>query len=92
MVTAGTEAAIAASIAQAVKASGAIVQVEPNDFLVLLGKCDRPLVVQARGSWPAFRHRYLFGGRGLIFYTKSKDPLQFPMSVEQITAKRIWVP
>jgi hypothetical protein len=92
MAAAGSEAAIAATIVQAIKASGAIVQVEPRDFLILLAKCDKPLVVQARGLWPTYRHQYVFGYKGLVFYTKSKDPLQFSMGIELITAKRIWVP
>lgn len=36
-------AAMAAAIARAIKASGAIVQVEPEDFLVILSKAENPL-------------------------------------------------
>jgi hypothetical protein len=50
--TNGAAAAHAAAVARAIKASGAVVQMEPNDFLVLLSKSDHPLVVQARGWWP----------------------------------------
>ncbi len=85
-------AAHAAAVAQAIKASGAIVQMEPNDFLILLSKCDNPLVVQARGLWPTYRHQYLFGHKGLAFFTKSKNPLQLPVGAERIQAKRIWIP
>ncbi len=38
-------AARAAAIAQAIKASGAIVQVEPSDFSVILSKTNKLLVV-----------------------------------------------
>ena len=37
--------AAAAAIAQAIKASGAIVRVEPEDFEQILRRTDRPLVV-----------------------------------------------
>ena len=35
----------AAAIANAIKASGAIVQVDTNDFTVILSKADKPIVV-----------------------------------------------
>ena len=41
-------AAVAATvIAQAIKASGTIVRVAPNDFLIIINKMERPLVVAA---------------------------------------------
>jgi hypothetical protein len=89
--TNGSAAAVAAMI-QAVKASGAIVRVDPKDFQIMLGKSEKPLVVQAREPWPLKRYQYLFGFRGLVFYTRSKDPLQFSMSVDMVAAKKIWVP
>jgi hypothetical protein len=85
-------AAAAAAMIQAVKASGAIVRVEPRDFNLLLDKCERPLVVQAKQPWPLNRHQYLFGFKGLVFYTRSKEPLHFSMAVELVSAKRIWIP
>ena len=44
-------AARAAAIAKAIKASGAIVRVEPSDFLVILSKNSKPLVVLAEGGF-----------------------------------------
>ncbi len=43
-------AAEAAAIAQATKASGAIVRVEPPDFMTILSKTEKPLVVMAQGG------------------------------------------
>ncbi len=43
--------ATAAAIAQAIKASGAIVQIEPEDFLSLLGRTEGALVVTAAGGF-----------------------------------------
>ena len=45
----GAGAAVAA-IAQAIKASGVIVQVEPEEFLLILGRSESPLVVSAEGG------------------------------------------
>ncbi len=43
-------AAAAAAIAQAIKASGAIVRVEPQDFMLILSKNRNSLVVVAQGG------------------------------------------
>ncbi len=40
-----------AAITQAVKASGVIVRVEPEDFLRILQRQEEPLVVQATGGF-----------------------------------------
>jgi hypothetical protein len=44
-------AAVEATIANAIKASGAVVRVEPVDFARILGKVDQPLVVYAQGGF-----------------------------------------
>ena len=48
----GAEAAAiaAATIANAIKASGVVVRVEPVDFARILGKADKPLAVYAQGG------------------------------------------
>lgn len=91
--TAATSGATAAqSIANAVKASGAIVKVEPRDFISILDRISAPLVVHAAGSLFTPRNQYLAGYKGLVFYTKSKEPLRFPADAEIISAKKIWIP
>ncbi len=85
-------AAIAAAIAQAIKASGAIVQVEPADFNIIISKIDKPLVVQAQGGVLKTNYQYLTGYKGLVFFTKSPTPLMLPGDTELIAAKKIWVP
>jgi len=87
---AGTAAA--AAIAQAIKASGAIVSLEPDEFSKILAKAEKPLVVIARGGLIKQNYQYLTAYRGLIFFTTSKTELMLPGSVEIITAKKIWVP
>ena len=85
-------AVAAAAIAQAIRASGAIVRVEANDFVIILSKADKPVVVCATSGFRKKKHEYLTGYKGLVFYTKSNVPLQLPSEAELIVAKRIWIP
>ena len=88
-----TGASVAAAvIAQAIRASGAIVQVEANDFMTILSKADKPVVVCATSGFRKKKHEYLTGYKGLVFYTKSNVPLQLTSDTELIVAKKIWIP
>ncbi len=62
----------AAAVAQAIKASGAIVSMEPDAFVQLVARIDEPLVVRAHSRFLGERFEYLVGYRGLVFYTKAK--------------------
>ncbi len=88
----GGVAAYAAAIAQAIKASGAIVRVEPEYFLKIISRVKDPLVVMARGGFLKANYQYLTGYKGLVFFTKSPTPLILPGSAELITSKQIWIP
>jgi ABC-type branched-subunit amino acid transport system substrate-binding protein len=86
-------AAVAAQVtAQAIKASGAIVRVEPEDFLKVLARSADPLVVTAPGGFISNGHEYLFSYKGLAFFTSSPEPLALPEGTEVIAAQRIWIP
>jgi hypothetical protein len=86
-------AAVAAQVtAQAIKASGAIVRVEPDEFLKLLARSADPLVVTAPGGFLSSGHEYLFSYKGLVFFTHSPEPLTLPAGAEVIAAQRIWMP
>ncbi len=85
-------AAAAAAIAQAIKASGAIVRVEPNDFMLVLSRNKNPLVVSAQGGILRTSYQYLTAYKGLMFFTKSSAPLLLPSEVELIAARKIWIP
>ncbi|GAJ07034.1 unnamed protein product [marine sediment metagenome] len=85
-------AARAAAIAKAIKASGAIVRVEPSDFSVILSKTSKPLVVLAEGGFLKTNYQYLTSYKGLVFFTKSPTPLQLPGDIELVVAKKIWIP
>jgi hypothetical protein len=86
----------AAAIAQAIKASGVIVKVEPDDFLQILGRQEAPLVISAGGGLflALFRsdYQYLTSYKGLAFFTKSPEPLNLPDDSEVVLAKKICIP
>lgn len=84
--------AAAAAIANAIKASGVIVQVAPDDFRNLAGRAQDALVVHSESRWFGTRHKYLLAFKGFAFYTKSKEPISLPGSVALIRAEKIWVP
>lgn len=85
--------AAAGAIANAIKASGAIVQVDPRDFAAIVDKTTAPLVVVCAQSWFfSTYYQYLTAYKGLIFCTKSQTPLQLPHGAETIHAKKIWTP
>jgi hypothetical protein len=85
-------AARAAAIARAIKASGAIVSVEPDDFLSIVSKGDKPLVVMATGGFVKKNYQYLTSYKGLAFFTKSPVPISLPGDIELVTADKIWIP
>ena len=85
-------AAAAAAVAQAIKASGAIVRVEPADFLKILERQQAPLVVQASGGFFSTSYQYLSSYKGLAFFTKSPFPLNLPGGCEVVQAQKIWIP
>mgnify|MGYP006293992553 CR=1 FL=1 len=89
---AGSAAAAAAAIANAIKASGAIVQVESRDFAAILEKARDPLVVCTQGGLFSTRYQYLTSYKGLIFHTKTQTPLRLPSEAETVQAKKIWIP
>ncbi|HMB55572.1 MAG TPA: hypothetical protein VKU40_19800 [Thermoanaerobaculia bacterium] len=84
-------AAAAAAIANAIKASGTLVEVEPEDFLRLLGRADEALVVVAKAGLFGKKTRYLTSYRGLAFYTETADDLPLG-SAEVVVARKIWMP
>lgn len=88
--TAGAVAA--AAMAQATKAAGGIVKVEPDTFLRLVNKSDAPLVIMSTSKFFSTSYKYLTSYRGFFFFTKSSSPLNLPGKAELINANTIWVP
>ena len=85
-------AAHAAAIANAIKASGVLVRVDPTEFLRLLYHAEEPLIVVARGGIFRSSWRYLTSYKGLAFHTKSAEQLPLPGRAQIITAEAISIP
>jgi hypothetical protein len=86
-------ASAAAAIANAIKASGVIVHVDPIDFLSILRSQQGLLVVQATGRFFfSTNYQYLTSYKGLAFFAISPLPLSLPADTEVVQAKSIWVP
>ena len=88
----GGAAAHAAIIANAIKASGAIVRVAPEAFATLVRKADKPLIVYTQSGLFSTSHQYLMGYKGLVFYTKTREQIDLPKAAEIIVADKIWLP
>ena len=85
-------AAAAAAIAQAIKASGVVVQVSPDDFQAILSRAEGALVVHAEGGVFSTKYMYLVSYKGFAFFTKSAEPVRLPGHVEAVHAARMWIP
>ncbi|MCA1555905.1 MAG: hypothetical protein LC747_04365 [Acidobacteria bacterium] len=88
----GAAAGAAVAIANAIKASGVLVRVSPEDFAAILRRTERPLVVTAEGGFFSTSYKYLTSYRGLAFHTKSPTLLMLPVDAEIIKAKGISMP
>ena len=89
---AGAHAAIHAAIANAIKATGVVVRLEPSEWLSILKRNDNAVVVVAQGGMFKKSFKYLTSYRGLAFFTKSDQALILPGRAEVITAKSISLP
>ena len=85
-------AAIQAAIANAIKASGVVVQVSAEDFQRIVARGDKPLVICATGGFFSTNYQYLTSYKGFAFFTKSKMPLDLSPKIETVMADKIWIP
>src|SRR5207249_962537 len=85
-------AAAAAAVAQAIRACGVLVRVEPAEFLRVVQRQQGPLVVQATGGFFSTNYQYLTSYKGLAFWTKSPQPLSLPPGSEVVQSRSIYVP
>lgn len=96
MSTAGAGAAGAAgyyaAMANAVKAIGSIIKLDPEEFQRVLVLADNPLVVIASGGVFSKWHKYVFSFKGLTFYSKSNTELILPGGAQIIKARKISIP
>lgn len=89
---AGGAAGAYAAIANAIKASGAIVRVKEEDFIKVISRAENPVVIISRGGFMKKDFDYLTSYKGLIFYTKTKNEIILPGNPEVISAQQIWIP
>ena len=85
-------AAAGAAIARAIKASGAIVRLEPQEFQAILSRAKDLLVVVAEGGLLSTNYQYLTSYKGLVFFTKASSPLPLAGNTEVVKADKIWIP
>lgn len=85
-------ATAAAAVANAIKASGVLVKVDPQNFRTLLHRASGAVVVTAEGGMLSTNYQYLLGYKGLAFYTKADAPIPVPGDVELVRAAKIWIP
>jgi hypothetical protein len=85
-------AAAAASIAQAIKACGVLVQVEPEEFQKIMERQKELLVICGEGGFWTTNYRYLCTYRGICFYAESTSPIHIPANAEVIVSNKIWMP
>ncbi len=88
----GGTAVAAPDIPDAIKASGAIVNIGSRGFEAILKKIKAPLVVCAQDSVFTTRYQYLTAYKGLVFFTRTQTPLDMPQDAELINADKIRVP
>ena len=92
MAAGASAAGAAAAIAQAIKASGVIVRVEPGEFERVLSRQPGLVVVTAIGGFFSAKYKYLTSYKGLAFFAESDTPLTLPPETERVEAQKIWIP
>lgn len=85
-------AAAHAAMVNAVKASGVIVRLDPEEFQRLLTKVRDAIIVTAEGGVFSTNYQYLLSYKGLAFFTKARAPLSLPGDCEIVAAAKIWIP
>ena len=89
---AGAAAAAQHAIANAIKAFGVVVTVTNKDFMTILDRTEKPLVVMSNKSFWSPNYKYISSYKGLTFYTKSGEPLRLLGDVELVMSEKIRLP
>ena len=79
-------------MAQAIKASGVPVRVEPAQFEAVVARTRAPLVVTSTGGLFTTKYQYLTSYKGLAFFANSPSPIPLPGDVELIVVGTILIP
>jgi hypothetical protein len=84
---------VANAVANAVKASGAIVKVAPEEFSKIVNLAKEPLIVVAQAAGFLSHHfEYLLAYKGFVFFTKSSEALPLRPDAQVVSAEKIWIP
>ena len=89
---AAAAAAAAAAIANAIKAHGGLIKLDPDEFKKILNKAEKPLVAFAEGGFWGKSYQYLMNYKGLFFFCKTKEAIHLPGTVEVIKCEKIMIP
>jgi hypothetical protein len=91
---AGAAAAARAYIAQATKASGAIVRLDLQEFMKIVSRMKSPLIIVSPATGGLFgrNNEYLTNYKGIFFYTKTSTTLNLPGDAELVRARSFWMP
>jgi hypothetical protein len=87
-----TAAAAAAARLQALRASGTVIQVEPEVLQHIIHSQDNPIIVWSKQGLLRNRFAYMTSHRGFVFVAVSRTPLQLPLQAEVYQARWVWVP
>ncbi len=68
---------------------GTGVCVKLEDFLIILSKCEQPLVIVTSEGFFTKIYKYVTAYKGFVFFTESLDKLQFSSNVEIIYAQSL---
>lgn len=90
--TSSASAAYIAVLANAIKACGTVVRLEPSEFQRILSLQEKPLIVRTVGGLFSKSYKYLTSYRGLAFHCKSPTELRVPEGSELINAKKMSIP
>lgn len=85
-------AAARQAIQNAIKASGAIIKIDPDDFSGLMAKMGNALVAEAPAGVFTKVWKYMTSYKGFLFYTQAKDRLSIPNRYEPIRSRKIRLP
>jgi hypothetical protein len=86
----GAEAGVI--IANANKASGTLVRIEPEEFMKILRRVENPFVIYAEGGMISTNYQYLTSYKGFAFYTKADEQIELPRNSEVVVADKVWLP
>ncbi len=79
-------------VANAIKACGTVIRVEPDEFIKLVSRQETPLIVIHAGGLFSTSYKYMTSYRGLAFHCKSPTELRLPEKTELIHASKMSIP